>query len=45
MFDVAVMETVELASSVGISAVYSGEREDMLGRPEVKWSFLVPEKD
>ncbi|MFN7023169.1 MAG: class I SAM-dependent methyltransferase [Pseudorhizobium sp.] len=44
MFDVSATETVELASSVGLNVIHAVEREDMLGRPEVHWSFLVLEK-
>ncbi|MCF6371361.1 hypothetical protein [Rhizobium halophilum] len=44
MFDVSATETVELASSVGLNVIHAVEREDMLGRSEVHWSFLVLEK-
>lgn len=44
MFNVSADETIALASSLGIDFVHSVEREDMLGRPEVNWSFVVLEK-
>lgn len=44
MFDVSPDETVALASSLGLGLVHSVGREDMLGRPDVRWSFVVFEK-
>ena len=44
MFDVSPDETIALASSLGLDLVYSGEREDTLGRHDVRWSVLVLEK-
>ena len=44
MFDVSAEETIALASSSGLRLVHSVEREDMLGRADVRWSFVVLEK-
>lgn len=44
MFDVSAAETVSLASSFGLTGIFASEREDMLGRADVSWSFLVLEK-
>ncbi|WP_082766194.1 class I SAM-dependent methyltransferase [Paramesorhizobium deserti] len=44
MFDVSPDETVALASSHGLGLVHRVEREDMLGRPDVRWNFIVFEK-
>lgn len=44
MFDVSAVDTITLASSVGLSLVHRSEREDMLGRADVGWTFLVFEK-
>lgn len=44
MFDVSPDETVALASSRGLGLVHCVEREDMLGRSDVRWSFVVFEK-
>lgn len=44
MFDVPAEETIALASSFGLRLVHSVEREDMLGRADVRWSFVVVEK-
>lgn len=43
MFDVSAAETIDLASSFGLKAVCQTEREDMLGRDDVRWSFVVLE--
>lgn len=44
MFDVSAIETIELASSFGLRLVHSVDREDMLGRADVHWSFVVFER-
>jgi SAM-dependent methyltransferase len=44
MFDVRADETIMLASTFGLRLVHSVDREDMLGRPDVRWSFVVLEK-
>lgn len=44
MFDVSADETVALASSLGLGFVHSVEREDMLGRTDVRWTFVVCER-
>jgi SAM-dependent methyltransferase len=41
MFDVSAQETAELADRHGLRQRFLGEREDMLGRADVRWSFLV----
>lgn len=41
LFEVTAAETAELAASVGLDLVHSSQREDMLGRDEVTWSFLA----
>jgi SAM-dependent methyltransferase len=41
MFDVSFEETAELARTHGLDAVFRGEREDMLGRADVRWTFLA----
>ncbi|MBB4005564.1 SAM-dependent methyltransferase [Aurantimonas endophytica] len=44
MFDVPAEETIALASSSGLRLVHCVDREDMLGRANVRWSFVVVEK-
>lgn len=44
MFNVTAGETVVLAESLGLYPVFSVGREDMLGRADVRWSFVVFEK-
>lgn len=41
MFDVPADEMVALGREHGLSLVYRNEREDMLDRPDVRWSFVV----
>ena len=41
MFDVSAEETVELASRCGFAEVFRADREDMLGRHDVRWSLLA----
>lgn len=41
MFDVAAGEVSALAAGCGMSALHSVATEDMLGRPDVSWTFLV----
>lgn len=41
MFDVSAEETVRLAARYGLRCDCEVEREDMLGRSDVKWSFLA----
>ncbi|WP_026425640.1 class I SAM-dependent methyltransferase [Actinokineospora inagensis] len=41
MFDVSVVETVDLAGALGLKAVHHSETADVLGRPDVRWSSLV----
>ncbi|SMH59907.1 class I SAM-dependent methyltransferase [Azospirillum agricola] len=45
MHDVSAAETVELAASVGLRCIHHSQREDMLGRGDVSWSFLGLEAD
>ncbi|QCO18655.1 class I SAM-dependent methyltransferase (plasmid) [Azospirillum brasilense] len=40
MYDVSAAETIELAESVGLRCIHRNDREDMLGRGDVSWSFL-----
>lgn len=40
MFDVSAEETVALAATHGLSECHCSEREDMLERQDVSWSFL-----
>lgn len=44
IFDVPAGRTIALASSSGLRLVDSVERVDMLGRADVRWSFVVVEK-
>lgn len=44
MFDVSGDETVSLAAEFGLNTVLVIDREDMLGRSDVRWSFVVLEK-
>ena len=41
MFDVSASEVSELAAGHGLSPVHCVETPDMLGRPDVSWTFLV----
>ncbi len=41
MFDVSADETIALAAAQGLTVCHHGEREDMLGREGVSWSFLA----
>ncbi|WP_455185532.1 class I SAM-dependent methyltransferase [Azospirillum palustre] len=41
MFDVSADETIELAGLHGLDAVHVAERNDMLGRSDVRWTFVV----
>ncbi|MCG5242638.1 class I SAM-dependent methyltransferase [Azospirillum doebereinerae] len=41
MFDVSADETIELAGLHGLEAVHVAERNDMLGRSEIRWTFVV----
>jgi SAM-dependent methyltransferase len=41
MFDVSAGETCELAAAHGLQRRFLGEREDMLDRKDVTWSFVV----
>lgn len=41
MFDVSAEDTVRLAAAHGLRCEYQVEREDMLGRADVRWSFLA----
>lgn len=41
MFEVSAQETTELAARHGLLPRFLGEREDMLDRADVHWSFLV----
>jgi len=41
MFDVSAEETIELARTAGFDCAHVNEREDMLGRADVRWSFLA----
>ncbi|WP_258045116.1 bifunctional 2-polyprenyl-6-hydroxyphenol methylase/3-demethylubiquinol 3-O-methyltransferase UbiG [Streptomyces sp. SM11] len=41
MFDVSAAETVRLARTHGLRAVHRGERADLHGRADVRWSRLV----
>lgn len=40
MFDVSAEETLALAAAHGLSVCHRSEREDMLERRDVRWSFL-----
>ena len=44
MFDVFAKDTIQLAASYGFSCDFEAEREDMLGRSDVRWSFLALRK-
>jgi SAM-dependent methyltransferase len=41
MFDVGADETIALGREHGLSLVHRQEREDMLDRADVRWTFLV----
>ena len=41
MFDVSADETVALGEHAGLSKHHCSEREDMLGRADVSWSFVA----
>ena len=41
MFAVSADETIRLAAGHGLSCSHRAEREDMLGRVDVSWSFLA----
>lgn len=41
MFDVSADETVALGEQAGLRKHHCSEREDMLGRADVRWSFVV----
>jgi SAM-dependent methyltransferase len=41
MFDVSAADTVALAAAHGLHCHHQIEREDMLGRADVRWSFLA----
>ena len=41
MFDVSAEDTLRLAAGHGLRCHYQVEREDMLGRGDVRWSFLA----
>jgi SAM-dependent methyltransferase len=41
MFDVSGEETCRLAKQSGLQVLRQSEREDMLGRAEIRWTFLV----
>ena len=40
MYDVSAAETIDLAASAGLRCIHRNDREDMLGRGDVSWSFL-----
>jgi len=41
MFDVSADETVALGEQAGLGIHHCSEREDMLGRADVSWSFVA----
>jgi protein-L-isoaspartate O-methyltransferase len=43
MFEVSADETIELAGLHALDAVHVAERNDMLGRTDIRWSFVVLE--
>ncbi|AWB08642.1 SAM-dependent methyltransferase (plasmid) [Azospirillum humicireducens] len=43
MFEVSADETIELAALHGLDALHVTERSDMLGRPNIRWAFVVLE--
>ncbi|WP_088141483.1 class I SAM-dependent methyltransferase [Achromobacter xylosoxidans] len=45
MFDVSAQETIALAAGHGLSSHHLSEREDMLDRADVRWSFLGLRRD
>ncbi|WP_406739638.1 class I SAM-dependent methyltransferase [Streptomyces atratus] len=45
MFDVSAAETAELGSAHGLHTVHCGERPDLHGRDDVRWSCLVLQAD
>lgn len=43
MFEVSANETIGLARLHGLDAIHVTERNDMLGRPDIRWTFVVLE--
>lgn len=41
MFDVSAEETIKLGAEFGLCVHHSSQREDMLGRADVSWSFVA----
>jgi SAM-dependent methyltransferase len=41
MFEVGAAQTAGLARAHGLATIHSGTREDMLGRPDIRWSVLA----
>jgi SAM-dependent methyltransferase len=41
MFDVAPAEIIDLATAVGLGFLHQAGRGDMMGRDDVRWTFLV----
>ncbi|TWG87538.1 methyltransferase family protein [Cupriavidus gilardii J11] len=41
MFDVSADETIALAARHGLQACHRGMRDDVLGRPDVRWSVVA----
>ncbi|WP_439517516.1 class I SAM-dependent methyltransferase [Hydrogenophaga sp.] len=41
MFGVSADETLRLAAGHGLRCIHQAEREDMLGRTDISWSFLA----
>jgi SAM-dependent methyltransferase len=44
MFDVSAQETSDLGANHGLADAFRGSRDDMLGRPDVRWSLLCLRK-
>ncbi|MBP2300579.1 class I SAM-dependent methyltransferase [Azospirillum picis] len=44
MFEVSAAETIELAGLHGLSEVHVAKRNDMLGRSDIHWTFVVLER-
>lgn len=45
MFDVSADETIELGAQFGLHCRHQSNREDVQGRPGVRWSFIALQRD
>ncbi len=45
MFDVSADETIELGAQFGLHCRHQSNREDVQGRPGIRWSFIALQRD